>query len=114
MEISTLPSPREVTFSVFVCESKFVQEAIVSSTLSNRRNFASKFASLLAGTGFASLISGSTAAAAQASSGVQKLNYEGKPAGTGFITPLIIHNGVIYIAGQGAHSHDPEGKFEFD
>ena len=26
------------------------------------------------------------------------------------ITPLIIHNGVIYIAGMGAHSHD---KAEF-
>src|ERR1700739_4993315 len=110
------PSPREVTFSVFVCESKsmFIQEAIVSSTLSNRRNFASKFASLLAGTGFASLFSGSAPATAQASAGVQKLDYEGKPAGTGFITPLIIHNGVIYIAGQGAHSHDPEGKFPMD
>ena len=92
----------------------FIQEGIVSSTLSNRRGFATKFASLLAGTGFASLFSGSAPAAAQAPSGVQKLNYEGKPAGTGFITPLIIHNGVIYIAGQGAHSHDPEGKFPMD
>ena len=50
----------------------------------------------------------------QADSTVKKLDYEGKPAGTGFITPLIIHNGVMYIAGQGAHSHDPEGKSPMD
>ena len=86
----------------------------MSSTLSTRRGFAGRFASLLAGTGLASLFSNSAPAAAQAPSGVQKLNYEGKPAGTGFITPLIIHNGTIYIAGQGAHSHDPEGKFDFE
>ena len=84
------------------------------SSLSTRRGFAGKFASLLAGTGFAGLFAGSAPVAAQSTGGVQKLNYEGKPAGTGFITPLIIHNGVIYIAGQGAHSHDPEGKFAFD
>ena len=41
----------------------------------------------------------------------KKLNAEGKPADkTGFITPLIVHNGVIYIAGIGAHSHN---KAEF-
>ena len=110
------PSPQEVTFTVFVCEMKSfsTEEATLSSSLSTRRGFAAKFASLLAGTGFAGLFAGSAPAAAQATGGVQKLNYEGKPAGTGFITPLIIHNGVIYIAGQGAHSHDPEGKFAFD
>ena len=116
MEISTSPSPQEVTFTVFVCELKSfsTEEATLSSSLSTRRGFAAKFASLLAGTGFAGLFAGSSPVAAQATGGVQKLNYEGKPAGTGFITPLIIHNGVIYIAGQGAHSHDPEGKFAFD
>jgi len=84
------------------------------STLSTRRGFAGRFASFLAGTGLATMFGGPAPAAAQGQSGVQKLDYEGKQAGTGFITPLIIHNGVIYIAGQGAHSHDPEGKFAFD
>jgi len=47
--------------------------------------------------------------------GVRKLDDEGKPASaTSFITPLIVYNGVIYIAGQGAHSRDPEGKFAND
>ena len=36
--------------------------------------------------------------------GVQKLNYDGKPAdGTQMITSLIVHNGLIYISGQGAN-----------
>jgi len=84
------------------------------STLSTRRSFAARLASLFTGVGAASLLSSSEPALAQAPSGVQKLDYEGKPAGTGFITPLIIHNGVIYIAGQGAHSHDPKGEFPMD
>jgi 2-iminobutanoate/2-iminopropanoate deaminase len=76
------------------------------SNLSSRRSFAARLASLFTGVGAVSLLSNSTCAAAQAPSGVQKLDYDGKTAGNGFITPLIIHNGVIYIAGQGAHSHD--------
>jgi 2-iminobutanoate/2-iminopropanoate deaminase len=47
--------------------------------------------------------------------GVQKLDCDGKPStGTGFITPLIVHGGVIYIAGQGAHSHDKGESFPKD
>jgi len=78
------------------------------STLSTRRGFAGRLAALIPGLG----LSGTALplnSEPQAATGVQKLDYEGKPAGTGFITPLIIHNGVIYIAGQGAHSHDPDG-----
>ena len=76
------------------------------SNLSSRRGFATRLASLFTGVGAASLFSNATPASAQAPSGVQKLDYEGKTACTGFITPLVIHNGTIYIAGQGAHSHD--------
>jgi reactive intermediate/imine deaminase len=83
------------------------------SNRTSRRGFAARLASLFTGVGAASLLSNSTATAAQAPGGVQKLDYEGKPAGTGFITPLIIHNGVIYIAGQGAHSHD-SSEFPMD
>jgi 2-iminobutanoate/2-iminopropanoate deaminase len=75
------------------------------SSLTSRRSFAARLASLFTGVGAASLLSESPAAA-QATGGVQKLNFEGKPADKGFITPLIIHNGVIYIAGIGAHSHN--------
>jgi 2-iminobutanoate/2-iminopropanoate deaminase len=76
------------------------------SNLTSRRGFAARLASLFTGAGASSLLFAAAPAAAQAPSGVQKLDYEGKTAGNGFITPLIIHNGVIYISGQGAHSHD--------
>jgi enamine deaminase RidA (YjgF/YER057c/UK114 family) len=74
------------------------------STVSTRRGFAARVAALLPGLGLAGLIP-SSASAAEEQGDVKKLDYTGKPASrTGFITPLIIHNGVIYIAGQGAHS----------
>jgi 2-iminobutanoate/2-iminopropanoate deaminase len=76
------------------------------SNLTSRRSFAGRLASLFTSVGAVSLLSNATPAVAQAPSGVQKLDYEGKTAGNGFITPLVIHNGTIYIAGQGAHSHD--------
>jgi 2-iminobutanoate/2-iminopropanoate deaminase len=85
----------------------------MSSNVTSRRSFAARLASLFTGVGAVGLLSNSKPAAAQAPSGVQKLDYEGKPAGTGFITPLVIHNGVIYIAGQGAHSHD-SSEFPMD
>ena len=80
------------------------------TNLSSRRSFAARLASLFTGVGAVSFLSSSTSTAAQGTGGVQKLNFEGKPADKGFITPLIIHNGVIYIAGIGAHSHN---KAEF-
>jgi 2-iminobutanoate/2-iminopropanoate deaminase len=83
------------------------------SNLSSRRSFATRLASLFTGVSAVSLLSASKPAAAQAPSGVQKLDADGKTAGNGFITPLIIHNGTIYIAGQGAHSHD-SGDFPMD
>jgi reactive intermediate/imine deaminase len=79
-----------------------------------RRSFAARLASFFTGAGVAGLLPGAATPRGQAPAGVQKLDYDGKPAGTGFITPLIIHNGVIYIAGQGAHSHDPNGQFPMD
>jgi 2-iminobutanoate/2-iminopropanoate deaminase len=87
-----------------------------------RRNFGSTLASLFSGLGLAGLF-GRTASAAPApapapqagaTGGVTKLSYDGKPTdGKGFITPLITYGGVIYIAGQGAHSHD-SSTFDMD
>ena len=79
-----------------------------------RRSFASRIACLFTGVGAASLL-GSSGQAATEEQGVRKLGYDGKPTdGTGFITPLIVYNGVIYIAGQGAHSRDPKEQFPTD
>jgi len=75
------------------------------STQVSRRSFATKVAAFLSGVGIAGAL-GKTASAASDKGSVQKLDYDGKPAGKGFITPVIVYGGVIYIAGQGAHSHD--------
>ena len=78
-----------------------------------RRNFGARLASFISGVGIARLLV-PTMASAQETGDVQKLNYEGKPeTEKGFITPLIVHKGVIYIAGQGAHSHN-KGDFAMD
>src|SRR5262245_16469609 len=82
------------------------------SALTSRRGFAARLAAVIPGLAASATALG--AAAPQAAAGVKKLDYEGKPAGTGFITPLVIHNDTIYIAGQGAHSHDPKGEFPMD
>jgi 2-iminobutanoate/2-iminopropanoate deaminase len=72
--------------------------------LSTRRGFAARLAALLPGLGFAGMAAATPASAEQSTGTVQKLDGDGKPAGKGFITPLIIHNGLLYLAGQGAHS----------
>jgi len=86
------------------------------SNLFTRRAFAGQLATFFSGLGLAALASPSAAAQAKEDTGgVKKLDYEGKPASEkGFITPLITHNGVLYIAGQGAHSHDTGETFPMD
>ncbi len=72
----------------------------------SRRSFAVRLGSLLAGLGLAKGALAATQAppAASSSSKVQKLDYDGKPAsGKQMITSLIVHNGLIYISGQGAN-----------
>jgi reactive intermediate/imine deaminase len=79
-----------------------------------RRNFWTRLAAVASGAGIAQLLS-SSAANAQDAGAVKKLDYDGKAApGTQMITPLVIHDGVIYIAGQGAHSHDKGETFAMD
>jgi 2-iminobutanoate/2-iminopropanoate deaminase len=84
----------------------------MSST--TRRTFASRIACLFTAIGAASLI-GESASAATKSGAVQKLDYEGKPAAaTALFTPVIVHNGVLYISGQGAHSREPNANIPAD
>jgi len=73
-----------------------------------RRVFATRFASVFSALGITSAaLSGHSAAKAadpQAGSGIQKLDDEGKPAGEKeVIMPVVVHNGVLYVSGQGAH-----------
>jgi 2-iminobutanoate/2-iminopropanoate deaminase len=80
------------------------EEFEMFTSVSTRRGFAARLAALFPGLGIAGMAAAMPATAEQNSNAVQKLNGDGKPAGKGFITPLIVHNGLIYIAGQGAHS----------
>jgi enamine deaminase RidA (YjgF/YER057c/UK114 family) len=87
------------------------------SNLFTRRAFAGRFATLVSGVGLAAAAPSSEAAAQnkkEEMGGVKKMDWDGKPAGTGFITPLITFGGVIYISGQGAHSHDTGETFPKD
>jgi 2-iminobutanoate/2-iminopropanoate deaminase len=72
-----------------------------------RRIFASRFASILSALGLTAAVT-PTVALAQASgaqdAGIRKLNGEGKPGSEkDVIMPVVVHNGLIYVAGQGAH-----------
>lgn len=79
-----------------------------------RRGFAARMAALLPSLGLGRLTPETSVSEKQEQGAVQKLDAHGKPSDKkGFITPLIIHNRLIYIAGQGAHSQgdkSDEGK----
>jgi 2-iminobutanoate/2-iminopropanoate deaminase len=65
-----------------------------------------------AGLTFAGL-AGRSEAKVKSDKSVRKLNDDGKPADPkSFITPVIVHNGLIYVAGQGAHDSGPAEQFD--
>ena len=73
-----------------------------------RRTFAARFASVLSALGVTAAVLPNRAlaqgAAAQDAGGIRKLNSEGKPGSEkDVIMPVVVHHGLIYVAGQGAH-----------
>jgi 2-iminobutanoate/2-iminopropanoate deaminase len=73
-----------------------------------RRMFAARFASVLSALGVTAAVSSNRAlaesASAQDAGEIRKLNSEGKPGSEkDVIMPVIVHKGLIYVAGQGAH-----------
>jgi 2-iminobutanoate/2-iminopropanoate deaminase len=73
-----------------------------------RRTFAARFASVLSALGVTATVLPNRAlaqgSAAPDAGGIRKLNSEGKPGSEkDAIMPVIVHNGLIYVAGQGAH-----------
>ena len=75
---------------------------------SSRRMFALRFASVLSALGVSAAVAPTRAMASGSpprdASGIRKLNSEGKPGSEkDVIMPVIIHNGLIYVSGQGAH-----------
>ncbi len=75
---------------------------------STRRGFAARFASVLSGLGITAAFFPNRALAQTSPSSnaaeVRKLNGEGQPGGEKeVIMPVVVHNGVLYVSGQGAH-----------
>lgn len=70
-----------------------------------RRTFAAGCASLLSALGITSaIVSSSRPAEAQEAGAIRKLDSEGKPGSDkDVIMPVVVYNGVLYVAGQGAH-----------
>jgi 2-iminobutanoate/2-iminopropanoate deaminase len=86
----------------------------MNSTFFNRRKLMTSLAAVMSAVGAGTLMA-TSANAKTRDAGVHKLGRDGKPAdGKQMITPLITHNGVIYIAGQGANSNGPVGKDDID
>jgi 2-iminobutanoate/2-iminopropanoate deaminase len=84
-----------------------------------RRAFAARFTSMLSGLGFTAAVLPNRALAesspAQDAGGIRKLNSEGKPGGEkDVIMPVIVHNGLIYVAGQGAHDSRDSKEWTID
>lgn len=81
---------------------------------STRRMFTLRFASVFSALGVSAAVSPTRAVAdglaPQDASGIRKLNSEGKPGSEkDVIMPVVIHNGLIYVSGQGAHdTRDPK------
>jgi 2-iminobutanoate/2-iminopropanoate deaminase len=73
---------------------------------SSRRTFTLRFASILSALGLTTVTSTKALAQGMAAqdNGIRKLNGEGKPASDkDIIMPIVAHNGLLYISGQGAH-----------
>jgi 2-iminobutanoate/2-iminopropanoate deaminase len=86
----------------------------MTSTFFNRRKLMGSLGAAFSAMGVGSLLA-SSAQAKSKDTGVKKLNRDGKPAdGKQMITALITHNGLLYIAGQGANSNGPVGKDDID
>src|ERR1700730_17924068 len=87
----------------------------MKSTPLSRRNLASLLAPVFSAFGLATLLSKPSEArrASHEDKGDRKLNDEGKPAeGNSMISKIVVHDGLAYIAGVGAHDSGPAASWE--
>jgi 2-iminobutanoate/2-iminopropanoate deaminase len=85
------------------------------STVVSRRSFTTRLAPIFSALGLATLLPEAAMAKKkeEPDTSVRKLNDKGQPAdGTQFITPIVIHNGLAFIAGVGAHDSGPADSWE--
>src|SRR6202165_1068938 len=82
---------------------------------STRRTFAMRFGSVFSALGLTATLlpaRGVAQSSAPDANAIRKLNAEGKPGSEkDVIMPVIVHNGLIYVSGQGAH--DTRGAKEW-
>jgi 2-iminobutanoate/2-iminopropanoate deaminase len=84
------------------------------SIRSTRRKFGTAVASLISGIGIGSGSKAFAAGNPQAGS-VEKLGEDGKPGkASSFIMPIVRQNGLIYVAGQGAHDDRPSSQWDIE
>jgi reactive intermediate/imine deaminase len=85
------------------------------SVRSTRRKFGTVLASLVSGFGITSASAESFAADNAQTKSVEKLGEDGKPGkSSSFIMPIVRHNGLIYVAGQGAHDDRPSQQWDIE
>lgn len=85
------------------------------STLSTRRGFGATLASLLSAIGLTAAASPALAARTSSGKEVEKLGADGKPVnGSPFIMPIVRYQGLIYVAGQGAHDRRPPQQWDIE
>jgi 2-iminobutanoate/2-iminopropanoate deaminase len=78
-----------------------------------RRSFTGRIAALLSAAGLSGAALTGKAEAKTNDKGVVKLGSDGKPSDPkSFIAPVVIHNGLAYVAGQGAHDTLPQEQWE--
>jgi 2-iminobutanoate/2-iminopropanoate deaminase len=86
------------------------------SIRSTRRKFGTALASLISGlgiTGASAFAAGNARTGNAEKSGVEKLGEDGKSGShTSFIMPIVRHNGLIYVAGQGAHDDRASAQWD--
>jgi len=87
----------------------------VFSNLFTRRAFAGRFATLVSGLGLAAagvVVRSCSAEQKEETGGVKKMDWDGKPAGTGFITPTHHFCGVIsHLGARSAFAMTRERRF---
>jgi len=81
------------------------------NVLGKHREFMSRLSSAYAGPVPEGIGVAASPSAAQGQGGIQKLGYDGQPA-TGGISPVVVHNGLIYVAGQGANENKSEATLD--
>jgi 2-iminobutanoate/2-iminopropanoate deaminase len=93
-------------YELLILRIKIVRRTNMNPTFT-RRTFATRFASLLSAMGVTAAVLPKRALAQNAAAQdgeIRKLNSDGKPGSEkDAIMPLIVHRGLIYVAGQGAH-----------